>query len=126
MSSRQQQRGMTFWSMMFMISIVSFFLFIGFKLFPPYMESFKVKSALDSLGRQPDFSSMSRNDISAALGKRFDIDNITDVRLDKALVVETRGRVKTVRLRYENVIPLFGNVAILLDFDHSKETRSSE
>jgi hypothetical protein len=126
MVSRHQQRGITFWGMMFVIGVMVFFLFIGFKLFPPYMEGFKVKSALDSLGRQPDFSSMSRNDISAALAKRFDIDNVTDVRLDKALIIETRGRVKVVRLKYENVIPIFGNISILLDFDHSKETRSSE
>jgi hypothetical protein len=126
MQSRKSQQGMTFWSMLFVIGVLSFSLFIGFKLFPPYMEGFKVKSALDSLGRQPDFPSMGRNEISTALSKRFEIDNIDDIRLDKALLMETRGRTKIVRLKYEKVIPIMGNLSILLDFDHSKETRSSE
>lgn len=126
MGSRHKQRGMTFWGLTFFLGVLAFFLFIFFKLIPPYLESFKVQSALDSLARQPDFSSMSRADIATALGKRFDIDNITDVPLDKSLSVETRGRTKIVRLKYENVIPVAGNLYILLDFDQAKETRSGE
>jgi hypothetical protein len=126
MSSRRTQRGMTFWGLTFILGVLAFSLFIFFKLIPPYLESFKVSSALDSIARQPDFPTMSRGDIAVALGKRFEIDNISDVRLDKALVVETRGRYKVVRVKYENVVPVAGNLSILLDFDFSKETRSGD
>ncbi|HKQ31217.1 MAG TPA: DUF4845 domain-containing protein [Burkholderiales bacterium] len=114
------------WGLTFVLGTLAFFFFIGFKLFTPYMESFKVRSALDSLARQQDFPSMTRTDIATALSKRFEIDNIDDVKLDKALSVETRGRTKVVRLKYENVVPVVGNLYLLLDFDHSKETRSGE
>lgn len=126
MHFRRQQRGMTFWGMLFVFGVLAFFLFIGFKLFPPYMEDFKVKAALDSLARQSDFSSMSRSDMANALSKRFDIDNIDTVRLDKDFVVETQGKLKRVRLRYESIVPVAGNLSLLLEFDHVKETRSSE
>ena len=125
MGSWRNQRGMTFWGLTFVLSVLAFSLFILFKLIPPYLESFKVKSALDSLARQPDFSSMVRADIVTALDKRFDIDNI-DIKLDKNLTVETRGRVKIVRIKYENVVPVAGNLSLLLDFEHTKETRSGE
>lgn len=69
---------------------------------------------------------MSRADIAGALGKRFDIDDITVVKLDKDLTVETQGRLKRVRIRYENIVPVVGNLSLLLEFDHVKETRSSE
>jgi hypothetical protein len=122
----RQQQGMSFWGLVFFLSVLAFALFIGFKLFPPYMEDFKVRSALDSLARQPDISTMTRADISTALEKRFDIDNIDAVKLAKDLTVETRGRLKVIRIRYENVIPIAGNLSILLEFDHVKEVRSGE
>lgn len=123
---RQQQRGMTFWGLSFVLGVLAFVLFLVFKLFPPYMEDFKVKAALDGLSRQSDFSSMSRADVIASLEKRFDVDNITAVTLNKDLTVETQGRIKRVRIRYENVIPIVANMSILLEFDHVKEARSSE
>lgn len=126
MHSRQSQRGITFWGLVFVIGVLTFFMFIGFKLFPPYMEGFKVKSALDSLARQPDFGSMGRIDIATALSKRFEIDNIDGVKLDKALIIEMRGRTKIVAIRYENVVPVMGNLSLLLNFDYTKETRTSE
>jgi hypothetical protein len=122
----RNQSGVTFWGLLFIFGVMAFSLFVGFKLFPAYMEDFKVKSALDGLAKQSDFPSMSRVDINSALYKRFDIDNITAVKLDKDLTVETQGRMKRVRIRYENVIPLFYNISILLEFDHVKETRSGE
>ncbi len=125
MRNLQQQRGITFWGLSFVLGILAIFLFIGFKLFPPYMESFKVKGALDGLARQPDAGSMTKADVTASLSKRFDVDNISGVNLSKDVTVETRGRTKIIRIRYENVIPVIGNLSILLEFDHAKEVKSS-
>jgi len=122
----QRQQGMTFWSLVFFLGVLAFALFIGFKLFPPYMEDFKVKAALDGLARQPDVGTLSRADISLSLEKRFDIDNIDAVKLAQDLSVETRGRQKIIRIRYDNIIPVVGNLSILLEFDHVKEVRGSE
>ncbi len=124
MHNRHKQRGMTLWGMLFVMGVLAFFLFIFFKLFPPYMEDFKIKSALDSLARQEDAGRMSKGEAAEALRKRFEIDNIDSVKLDKDLTVEARGRMKIIRLRYENIIPIMGNLSILLEFDHSKEVRS--
>jgi hypothetical protein len=78
------------------------------------------------LVRQSDIGIMTRADVASALSKRFDIDNVTAVNLQKDLTIESRGRTKIIRVRYENVIPIVGNLSILLNFDHSKEVRSSE
>ena len=125
-SDWRRQQGMSFWGLVFFLGVLAFALFIGFKLFPPYMEDFKVKAALDSLARQPDVGTLSRADISTALEKRFDIDNIDAVKLGQDLSVETRGRQKVIRIRYDNVVPVAGNLSILLEFDHIKEVRGSE
>jgi hypothetical protein len=117
---------MTFWGLLFVLGVVSFFLFIAFKLYSPYFEDFKVRAALDSLARQSDIGTMTRADVASALSKRFDIDNVSAVNLQKDLTIESRGRTKIIRVRYENVIPVVGNLSILLNFDHSKEVRTSE
>lgn len=121
MHYRRQQQGMTFWGLVFFLGVLAFFLFVGFKLFPPYMEDFKVRAALDSLARESDFGSMTRPQISESLEKRFDIDNITAVKLGTDLTVETRGRLKLVRITYENVVPVVGNLSFLIQFDHVRQ-----
>ena len=127
MQLKKYQRGMSIWSLSFVVGVFAFIIFLGFKLFPPYMEDFKVRNALDSVARNPDIGSMSKADIALALVKRFDIDNIDTVDTAKHLFVENRGRnARAVRITYEAVIPLFYNVSVLLDFDHVKEVRGAE
>lgn len=127
MQLRKYQRGMSIWSLSFVVGVFTFFIFLGFKLFPPYMEDFKVRNALDSVARSSDIGTMSKADISMALAKRFDIDNIDTVDPAKNLYIENRGRnARAVRIAYEAVIPLFYNVSVLLEFDHAKEVRGAE
>lgn len=126
MQIRDTQKGMTFWSLLFMLGVLGFFLFIGFKLFPPYLDDFKVKSALDSLVKQPDIGSLSKAAVSDSLRKRIQIDNIDYVDPVKDLTLENRGRMRIIRLRYQPVIPLMFNVSALLEFDHTREVRAVE
>ena len=126
MQIRDTQKGMTFWSLLFMLGVLGFFLFIGFKLSPPYLDDFKVKSALDSLVKQPDIGSLSKAAISESLRKRIQIDNIDYVDPVKDLTLENRGRMRIIRLRYQPTIPLMFNVSALLEFDHTREVRAVE
>ena len=118
---------MSIWSLSFVVGVFAFVIFLVFKLYPPYMEDFKVRNALDSVARGSDIGTMSKADISMALVKRFDIDNIDTVDTTKHLFVENRGRnSRVVRITYEAVIPLFYNVSVLLEFEHAKEVRGAE
>lgn len=126
MQSRNTQKGMTFWSLLFVLGMLGFFLFVGFKLFPPYLEDFKVNAALDSLVKQPDVGSLSKAALADALRKRFDIDNIGYVDPARDLSLENRGRMRILRVRYQPVIPLMFNVSALLEFDHTREVRAVE
>ncbi len=126
MRSRKTQRGATFWSLLFFLGVLSFFLFLGFKLFPPYMDDFKVKAAMDSLAKQPDAGSLSKAALVDSLRKRFDIDMITDVDPGKYLAIEQRARTRVIRLDYQAVVPLMFNVSALLEFRHAREVRAVE
>jgi hypothetical protein len=122
----KRQAGMTMWGMLYMLGTLAFFLFILFKLIPPYLTDVKIKSALESLGRQTDAGSMSVPDIQEAIRKRLEIDSADDFDLGKSLTIEARGRARRVRIFYESVTPFLFNMSILLTFDHSVDIRGGE
>lgn len=126
MRNPKHQSGMTMWSLIFVLGTLAFFIFILFKLFPPYMDDFKVKSAIESLGRQPNAGSMTVPEIKEAIRKRLEIDSADDFDLGGSLTVTQRGRAKIIRINYESVTPMAFNISALLTFDHSIEVRGAE
>lgn len=119
-----RQRGMSMWSTMFVVGVVAFFLFVLFKLIPPYLEDLKVKTALDGLLREPSAETMSKAELVERLDKRFDIDNVSNVKA-KQLEIKPMGKLKAITLNYEVVVPLFYNVSLLLEFNHARQVRSA-
>jgi hypothetical protein len=127
MQNPKRQSGMTIWSLTFVLGTLAFFLFLFFKLIPPYMDDFKIKSALESLGRQSDAGNMSVPEIKEAIRKRIEIDSADDlVDLNQVLTVTSRGRTKVIRINYESVTPMAFNLSALVTFDHSVEVRGGE
>jgi len=121
----KNQRGMTMWSLLFVLGVIALIVFLVLKLLPVYLADLKVRSALDSVARQNDSGSMSKGEIIEGLAKRFDIDNVEHVDLSKDLTITARGRVRVIRIKYEAVVPMVANVSALLDFDHQREVRGS-
>lgn len=126
MHNPKRQRGMTMWSLLFVLGTLAFFVFVLFKLIPPYLGDMKVKAALESLGRQPEAGSMAVSEIHEALRKRLEIDGADDFDLSNSLTVTPRGKSKVIRINYESVTPMAFNVSVLLAFDHSIEVRGAE
>jgi len=122
----KRQSGMTMWSMLYVLGTLAFFMFILFKLIPPYLDDVKISGALESLGRQSDAGTMSIPEIKEALRKRFEIDNIDSFDLNNSLTVTAKGRTRAIRIFYESVTPVLFNASILLTLDHSIEVRGNE
>ena len=125
MQNPKRQAGMSMWSLLFVLGTLAFFFFLFIRLFSPYMDDFKVKTALESLGRQPDVGSMTVPAIQEAIRKRLEIDSADSFDLS-ALTVEAKGKNKTIRIKYEAVVPMMFNISALLSFDHAVEVRVSE
>jgi hypothetical protein len=126
MRNLKQQRGMTFWGLLFVLGVVGFVLWIIFLLFPVYMNDLKVSSALDSLSKRSEIATMTKQEIFVAMDKTLDIDRGADyLKLDKDLRVETRGKMRVIKIEYEAVIPFIHNISLLLDFKHQREVRGA-
>jgi len=127
MQNPKRQAGMTMWGMLFVLGTLAFTLFLFFKLLPPYLNDFKIKSALESLARQPDAGSMTIPEVKEAIRKRLEIDSADDLfDLNKILTVEPRGKMKKIRINYESVVPMAFNVSALISFDYAIEVLGPE
>jgi hypothetical protein len=121
MLTREKQNGMTFWGLLVVAAIFIFFVILFFKLLPPYIEHAKVKTALENISRQPGTADMEKSQIKAAFDRRFNIEDVNDVDLNKALFVEKKPGSMTIRIAYERRVPLAYNVTALIEFDDSAQ-----
>ena len=119
MLTRNKQNGMTFWSLLMVAAVAIFFVLLFFKLLPPYLEHAKVKTALENIARQPGANDMEKGQIKAAFDRRFSIEDVSDIDLNKALSVEKKPGSMTIRIVYERRVPLAYNVTALIEFDDS-------
>jgi hypothetical protein len=119
MLNHNKQNGMTIWGVLIVASLCIMITILFFKLLPPYMEYGKVKTALENVARQPNAANMEKGEISAALERRFDIDDVKNVDLKKNLFVEKKPTGTTIRIAYERRVPIAYNVTALIEFDHT-------
>ncbi len=118
--NRHYQRGMSMWSMALIAVIAGFFILVGIKMVPVYLSDMKISSALRSLSHDPKAQNAGKVEILEMIRKRLEIDMAEDiVNLKSDLSFESDGRHRVVRIRYDSVTPLFMNIFILVEFDHS-------
>ncbi|BAU48228.1 membrane protein [Sulfurifustis variabilis] len=121
---RAGQKGMTLWGTSFVLAVLGIAVFLILKLFPVYMQDFKVDKALQGVVDEPGAGAMTKPEVVEALYKRFIVDDIEHVKPEQHLTVEQNGKNKIYRLEYEAVVPLFHNVSALIEFQHMQEVRA--
>ena len=118
--TKSTQHGMTGIAIAMILMMVGFFAFIGLKLFPIYMESFKVNSALSSLATDKTLATSPTRTIVTKLMKRLDIDDVDNV-TRKEISVEKTSNGVMVYVEYEVEKPLTQNMSIIVYFDKEVE-----
>ena len=116
----QKQKGMTGISIAVLVAMFGFIALIGLKVFPVYMESFKVNSALDSLKKEPGVAKKPSGTIVTLLMKRLDIDDVESVTRQEISIEKSASGVN-VYVDYEVEKHLFSNVSLLIVFEKSAE-----
>lgn len=124
MQTRAKQSGMTFWGLLMVAALIVFFTVMGFKLLPPYLEDAKVRTALENIAKQPEAGSWGTVEIKNALDRRFQIDDVSRVDLNKNLTVDKKPGVTVIRIAYEVRVPMAYNITALINFDHSVQVNA--
>jgi hypothetical protein len=124
MQTRTTQSGMTFWGVLVLAALIVIVTLLFFKLMPPYLEYGKVRTALENIAKQPDAGNLERGEIKAALDRRFTIEDVNGIDLNKNLFVEKKPGTTTIRIAYERRVPIAYNITALIEFDHSVQVNA--
>ncbi|TDJ16554.1 MAG: DUF4845 domain-containing protein [Gammaproteobacteria bacterium] len=119
MSLRKRQRGLSFLSLMAIVGILGFSAVVGLKLFPIYMDSWKIDGIMKAVISQPGINEQSRKEIFDAMMKRLDIDAVDAVnyRNSDAMTITKRKNNVTISIFYRVETPLIGNLSLVAEFD---------
>jgi hypothetical protein len=114
--SPKRQQGLTFISLVFILGLIAFFVLLGLKIGPIYLDHSKVASALAEIEKTPDIEEQSEAEIRSSLSKRFDINYVNDVTQNDITVTHHGSYLKVV-IEYEVVRKIAGNLSVLVEFN---------
>ena len=110
------QTGLTAIGLILTLIPVGLAVYIILRVAPVYIEALSVGDVVNSLKKELDLKEKSREEISKIIQKRlYEINNVSSVARDDIKIQKTVNDV-TVMIDYEARVPLFGNVALALDF----------
>ena len=118
--SYKKQQGLTLISLIFVLGLIAFFVLLGFKVGPIYMEHAKVTHALSSLKNQPDIENKSKRYIWNSLNKQMGMDYIYHIKKEHVKITSSHGYMK-VQIKYHVKQLLVENLSVWVDFDNSVE-----
>ncbi|MDJ0806673.1 MAG: DUF4845 domain-containing protein [Gammaproteobacteria bacterium] len=116
----KRQHGLTMISWLVVLTVIGFFIMVGLRVVPVYLEHHSVKNVLESLNHEPFISRKPVSEIRNMLFRRFDINNING--LDREQVrIRRSGGITTIEINYEKRRPIAGNVEVLMTFNERLE-----
>ena len=115
-SPLKSQQGLTLLSIAFILFLIGFFVLLGLNIVPIYLDHNKVKTALEALEQDPEFTEMSEHEIRRSLDNRFNINYVYDVTQEDVTVTK-HGTYTKVEIEYETVKKLAFNLSVLAEFN---------
>ena len=114
--SSKRQQGLTFISLVFVLGLIAFFVLLGLKIGPIYLDHSKVVSALTEIEKTAHIEELSEAQIRNSLSKRFNINYVNDVTQDD-ITVTKQGNYLKVAIEYEVVRKIAANLSVLVEFN---------
>lgn len=117
--SISHQRGMSFVGLMLTGTIVFFMAIILVKTLPAYIEYASVKKLMYKIGHEPNFETMTNEDIAKAFDEGANISYISSVKSSDLTIYETDQKI--VAAEYQVEKPLIGNMSLMFKFKATTE-----
>ena len=123
MITRRQQSGLSLWELLFFAVLIGITATVVLKLFPLYMEKFKVVKAMKSIAEQPTVRNMDETDIVRALLKHFEIEDVDkfsapgDLKKIFDVVKNKDNEGRTMSMKYEIRAPFISDLDVVLKVD---------
>ena len=118
-NSKTLQRGMTTISLAVLIIVIVFFLTLGIKLVPVYLEHFNVVQSLKSVKEEAQ-PGLAVRDIISMINDRLSMNDVTSVK-KRDIKVDRQAKGSVVTVAYEVRRHALGNIDLVISFDDSIE-----
>lgn len=122
MNFNRSQQGMTLTSMVVVLSVVGFFIYIGMKLFPLYSEFSGVKESMEAVAQEPNIAKAPKGKVIDLLFRRFNISYVENVKAEDITIDTKKGAKLTIK--YEVRRPLMYNLDVVARFEHTVDLNS--
>ena len=117
---QRKQAGITGIGLMIIFFLIGFFVLLGIRMVPLYLNNVKVANIISGLQNMPDLESKSIQEIKQAIDRRFEVDDVQHVDA-KDVKFEREDRRIRVVAEYEARTQIFANVDIVVRFNESVE-----
>jgi len=115
-ASTKHQQGLTFISLVFFLGLIAFFVLLGLKIGPIYLDHSKVTNALAEVEKNNNIEELTEAEIRDSLSKRFNINYVYDVTQDDITITKYQDYLR-VAIEYEVIRKIAGNLSVLVEFN---------
>lgn len=116
MKKSHRSKGITLLGMLTAVLLVCFGVMLVVKMLPPYMQNFAVKDAMKDIANEPNVAQMSKGKIKDKLERRLQVEGINSAITNNIVIDKQDGKLQMM-LKYENRVPVFGNIDFVFKFD---------
>lgn len=113
-----RQRGVSLSGLLIGLVVVSVLALLGMKVVPSVMEYYKIAQAIKSVAADNSLKSATVADVRRAFGKHQEIGYFTKVTSADIEVTKDGGDL-VLGFAYQDKIPLFANVSLLIEYEAS-------
>ena len=113
-----KQRGVTLSGLLVGVVIVIAVALLGMKVAPSVMEYYKIVSAIKSVAQDSGVKDATVSDIRSAFVRRQEVGYFTKVGPADLEITKEGGEV-VIAFAYQDKIPLFANVSLVIDYEAS-------
>lgn len=118
-SAINKQQGWTMWSLMISIALVIFFAYILMQLVPVFSQNRSVNNAMNiAFDRADNVRTLNRKKYIDLVQKQLYLDDAhRDIPFQKLIKLSRDKRNMTANLTYSQIVPLFLNISLKVDFE---------
>jgi len=116
---RRHQRGMGLSSLLFIFVLVAFVAVVLLRTGPAYMSYLTLRSAMNSVAQSPEPISGGKAAIMDLINRRLEINDVRGIDPKSFKIQKTSDTTYDVQVAYERREHLFGNIDVVLTFDHT-------
>ena len=112
----RHESGMTTLGLLILVAFVGLFAFAAIRLTPVYLNYMKVVGVVDGVQDEFDGQNPSRAAIRSSIGRRFDIESVSEITARDVEVQAVDGGFEVIA-KYDHTAPFIANVSFTVHFN---------